>query len=218
MNSFLRSAFVTALLASVIVLGTTGCKESMLGPDLTGRIEGRVLDFETQAPMAGASITTSPPTGALAADSKGRFIIEDVPTGNYTVTAVLAGFQRNSVSVAVREDQTTPAMLFLHVADSTDIVPTMSAEVTAFANLPAESDTVTVRVEYRVRNTGPVDIAAYEVYFRLETEGESFFAERGGENLKAGQEDIRTFQKQLFTQPAMEVVVDGTALDDQGAS
>jgi hypothetical protein len=218
MNPPLRSAFVTALLAGVLAVGATGCKESTLGPDLTGRVEGLVLDFETRAPLEGAGITTGPPTGALAADGEGRFTIEDAPAGNYTLTAVHPGYERTTASVAVRENQTTQAALFLQAADSTETVATMSAEVNAFANRGAESDTVTVHVEYRVRNTGPVDIASYEVYFRIETEGEAFFAERGGEDLKTGQEDIRSFQKTLFAQPATEVVVDGTALDEQGPS
>jgi hypothetical protein len=214
MNPPLRSAFVVALLA----LGAAGCKESTLGPDLTGRVEGVVLDVDTRAPLGGASVTTSPPTSALAADTEGRFAIEDAPAGNYTVTAAHPGYERATASVAVRENQTTQAALFLQAADSTESVATVSAEVTAFANRGAESDTVTVHVEYRVRNTGPVDVASYEVYFRIETAGGTFFAERGGEGLKTGQEDIRSFQKTLFTQPATEVVVDGTALDEQASS
>ena len=57
-----RLAAVALLCVSV---GLAGCKDATLEPELVGGLQGTILDYETSEPLAGVSVTTSPPTEAL---------------------------------------------------------------------------------------------------------------------------------------------------------
>lgn len=203
-----------AALFSLLLIAAAGCKDATLGPELSGRIEGAVFDFDTRAALGGVGITSSPPSSAIMTGEDGTFVLEDVATGSYTITARRSGYQTHSVTVAVREDRTTQASIFLEKADTTSNQASLSTEILNWSNRETEEDTVLVRVEYRVRNTGGVDIPSYEVYFRIETEGDSFFQEQNGTGLKVGQEDIRQFSKKLLTRPATDVVVEDFSFEE----
>lgn len=202
-----------AVLLPFLLLTFSGCKEATLEPDLTGRIEGAVFDFETREVLSGVSITTSPPTSAIVTGENGTFVLEGVATGNYTLTASRSKYQTNSVMVSVRENRTTQAAIFLRQADTTATGAALSTEVLNWSNR-VEDGIATVRVEYRVRNTGTVDIAAYEIYFRIETRGGNFFQEENETDLGVGQEDIRQFDKELQRQPATDVVVEDFSFEE----
>jgi hypothetical protein len=200
-----------------LLLGTAGCKESTLEPERFGSIQGQVLDFETGAPIPGASITSSPPTGAIVTDGEGRFTIEEVLVGNYTITGSKTGYDPNTVTVAVLVDRVTPATLFLSVEDTTDTGngASMTVEVLNFTN-QVGADSTDVRVQYRVENTGEVTIPSYEVYFRIETTGDTYFQEQQGTDLGVGQLDIEEFTEFIGQDSATAVVVDTFFFEGQG--
>jgi len=192
-----------------LFLTATGCKESVLEPERFGSIQGRVLDFETGDPIAGASITTSPPTGAIVTNNNGEFSIEEVLAGNYTITGNKSGYDPNTVTVAVLSERTTQATLFLSEEDTTDTADdaSMSVEVLNFTN-QVGTDSTDVRVQYRVRNTGEVTIPSYEVYFTILTTGDTYFEEQQGTNLGVGQQDIGEFTEFIGQDSATAVVID----------
>ena len=203
---------LTLLAALAVALaGLTGCKEATLGPDLRGDLEGKVLDHASSASLGRVGITTSPPTGALVTDAEGRFRLEDVPAGTYTVTARHPGYRSASVSVSVRENQATEAVLFLEPAPDTTNEETggsalLQVEVTRWANRTA-GDSAFVEVEYRARNTGTAGLSAYEVYFRIDAGGEAFHHEVHGDSLHPGQSDVGRFERRLAAAAADAVTV-----------
>jgi TolB protein len=87
----------------------SGCDEEVLGPTRRGDIDGRVLAFDTRDPIAGASVTTSPATGAFVTDADGAFALSNVESGTYNIAVRKNGFQANTLAVSVRDDATTPA-------------------------------------------------------------------------------------------------------------
>lgn len=190
------------------LLAFTGCKEATLGPELAGDLEGIVYDFETKAILPGAGITTSPPTSALVTDENGRFVLDDVPPGNYTITATRNGYVTSTTSVSVRENRMTQANVFLKKEEPKASTKTdLAVEILNWA-ARTRNDSAFVDVEYRVRNTGDAAIPAYEVYFRIGTPGENFFQEEKGANLNTTQADIGRFTRYTRKQQAQEVVVD----------
>lgn len=204
----MRSALV-ALLSAVVVLTATGCEDSSLGPAQRGTIEGQVQDFETNTAIAGANITTSPPTGALVTDSDGRFTLDNVETGNYTVSAKKSGYDANQVSIAVQADAVTEATLFLEPSDGASASSdSIDVTVTNWANRAPEPDSVFVDVEYRVQNVGSTDVDAYEVYFHIQTGGVDFYYEAQGDSLAVAQTDVAQFSKYLRDRSASSVAVD----------
>ncbi len=71
-------------------------------------ISGRVLDAETSYPLAGASITMAGTSFGAVADSGGRFRIEGVPVGSYSVRFSFTGYETLTRSdVIVRSGRST---------------------------------------------------------------------------------------------------------------
>ena len=81
------------------------------------------MDQDASSALEGASITTSPPTSAILTGSDGKFSIQDIPVGNYTITAQKNGYKKSSVSVSVRENAVTQATIFLEVDNGTNTAP-----------------------------------------------------------------------------------------------
>jgi hypothetical protein len=77
-------------------------------PAATGSISGTVTDSETGLVIAGATVSTD--TGESAdTDDSGNYAISDVPTGDRTVTASLAGYASGNQVVTVLENTDTDA-------------------------------------------------------------------------------------------------------------
>ncbi len=203
-----------------LVLLLAGCKESTLGPELFGTIDGRVIDFDTGAALGGVSVTTSPATDAVVTGADGAFRIEDAPSGAYTITARRTGYRTGSAAIAVQQNRVTQATVVLQVDDGgTDTTATrLDVEVTNFFNRvrpTSNGDSVTVVVEYRVRNTGTTPIPSYEAYFRIVTPSGDFLQEVQGTAIGVGQTDIGRFEKETGGARATEVRVDGFFIGGQ---
>lgn len=190
-----RTAAVLFVL--VPLLAVLGCENDLLEPDLRGSIEGQVIHAETNDPLGGAGITTNPPTSSLLTDGEGRFRLDNLPEGNYTVSARLNGYRTNTTTVSVRDGETTPAVVFLEESDADDDTTEtadLQASVLGFSNR-FRGDSTFVTVEYRARNTGDADIGVYEIYFQILTTGRTYFHEVSDTDLGVGQSDIGEFEK-----------------------
>lgn len=200
----LRPLLVFLLLAFPALL--VGCENDLLEPDLRGSIQGQVRDFDTREPLGGVSISTNPPTSSIVTDDEGRFQIDDLPTGNYSVVGRLSGYDQNSITIAVRDGEITSADLFLEeeAEDDTTSTADFEASVLNFTNR-TNNDSSFVVVEYRARNTGEAPISRYEIYFQLLTTGQTYFEEVSGTDLGVGQSDIGEFE-QYVGQDSVTVV------------
>ncbi len=58
----------------------------------TGTISGNVIDSSSSSPVAGATITTEPPTRTVLSDGEGFFAMPDVEEGTYIVYADADGY------------------------------------------------------------------------------------------------------------------------------
>ena len=100
------------------------------GQEAGGRILGRVQDL-TGMPAAGASVSIAGPTGrAVRASEDGRFVIESLPDGKYTITAALQGFAPTSRSIEIAHGAAAAVALVL--------VPEILEEVTVTADRTGE--------------------------------------------------------------------------------
>lgn len=97
------------LLLFLSVFLFASCEKDAIDNETFGSIEGFVLNSETEEPMSNVSITTTPPTNSILTSPDGTFIFDEVPSGSYSIQARKSGFQNNSVSVTVREEQTAIA-------------------------------------------------------------------------------------------------------------
>ncbi|PAP77448.1 carboxypeptidase-like regulatory domain-containing protein [Rubrivirga marina] len=201
-----------ALLVLVAVT-LTACKDGLVEPERFGTVQGIVQDFETGAPIVGASITTSPATSSITTNQDGGFSFDDIMTGSYTISASRNGYDSGTTTVSVREDRVTQATVFLR--PDTDGGPDVlfGAEVLNFTNETFTADSSFVTVEYRALNNGNDVVDAYEVYFRIDTDRGPFYQEIGGTDLGAGEQDVGSFRKRLLGAVAQVVVVEDTNID-----
>ncbi len=75
------------------------CQETRALAGTTGGLSGYVLDADTSAPVAGAMVTASAPTGSatVTSDAAGHFSFLTLGPDTYTVTASKTGYQTASV-------------------------------------------------------------------------------------------------------------------------
>lgn len=209
-----RSRTWTCFLLSLLVaLAVVGCDEETVGPETRGSIEGLVQDASTDDPIAGASITTSPPTQSVLSSDDGTFSFNDVETGDYTVEVSKSDYESKSVTVSVGENQTASATVLLERSDDFGTQnDSLVAEVTNWYNDRVNrdstgADSIFADVEYRVRNVGDVPVRQYEVYFRIDTPDGQFSFEVKGDSLDTGQQDLDGFRKYI-TEEAQAVEVE----------
>jgi hypothetical protein len=197
----IRLSLLAALLGGSLLLFLAGCDEETLGPQTRGSIQGVVQDADTNAPIAQANVTTSPPTQSVLTNDDGTFSLPDIPTGNYSVEATKTGYDARAVQVSVQENQTAGATLLLERGDDFgEPSDSLAVEVTNWFNdrINRDStgtDSIFADVEYSARNVGDVRIQAYEVYFEIETGQGVFSREVGGDSLASGQRDLGGFRR-----------------------
>lgn len=195
--------YASLLLSLLVALAVVGCDEETVGPETRGNIEGQVQDASTNDPIAGASITTSPPTQSVLSGNDGTFTLNDVSTGNYTVEVSKTDYQTRNVTVNVRENQTASATVLLERGDDFGTqTDSLTAEVTNWYNDKVNrdstgADSIFADVEYSVRNVGDVPIRRYEVYFEINTSDGTFSFEAEGDSLNTDQRDIGGFRKYI---------------------
>ncbi len=84
-----------------------------VGAQQTGRITGRVVDVATNRPLAGVQVFI-PPTGiGNITDTDGRYLLQNVPAGQHTVTAQLVGYKQAQGTAAVTPGATAQVNLAL---------------------------------------------------------------------------------------------------------
>lgn len=73
----------------------------------TGAISGQVTDAETGETIPGANILITELERGAATDMDGNYVIENVPTGTYSLTATFVGYTTFRQTVQVNANQTT---------------------------------------------------------------------------------------------------------------
>ncbi|HKI78284.1 MAG TPA: carboxypeptidase regulatory-like domain-containing protein [Ignavibacteriaceae bacterium] len=109
---------VKYILSLLILVTITSCTENTVSPVLYGSISGIVYAPNGNTPLAGANITTNPATSAIVSDAAGRFALESIPVGNYSISVVKNGYNITTVSVAVLANKSVQAVVILNDGNS----------------------------------------------------------------------------------------------------
>ena len=94
------------------ILLLSACQETTINPVAVGTLRGSVTSTFGEA-VANARVETSPASSVVLTDSAGQFVIEGINAGEYTVTAKLATFRNETLTVTVAANQTTQAVFSL---------------------------------------------------------------------------------------------------------
>lgn len=108
-----RHSFVKFLLLILVSLGLWQCKEQPYDVVLYGSLEGTIISEYDNAPIRNVKITTSPTSETVYTDSVGHFSIEEVPSGDVTVTASKDGYTSTTEKLTVTEKETSTISMYL---------------------------------------------------------------------------------------------------------
>ncbi len=158
-NSFHIIGLLFLLTTSFLLIS---CQEDGISPDLFGSISGTVLDGQTNAPIGSANVTTSPPTSSIVTDADGKFRMTDVPIGNYSIVVQKSGFAKNTVTIAVKEDQTTNAIVFLERTSVVNNPPTVPEKPSPADQAANQLTTLTLR--WFSTDPDSIDELTFDIY------------------------------------------------------
>ncbi|GAB1765757.1 carboxypeptidase regulatory-like domain-containing protein [Priestia megaterium] len=117
--------FATQLTAVTLTPGQTLPNVDIQLTALVGNITGRVFNLATGQPIVGAItvVRTSGGTNVIVdsgtTDQNGRYLIEDLAPGSYSVVATASGFGTTTVGALVQANETTTADLGLSLLTGT---------------------------------------------------------------------------------------------------
>ena len=101
MKTFIKT--LTFLLSLLIFFAA--CTEDMVGKVDLGTIRGKVVIIGSNEPLTNVKITTKPSSQTVFTDSDGSFILEEVPSGSYSVKAELKGYLTTFESVSIQQSE-----------------------------------------------------------------------------------------------------------------
>jgi len=201
-----RKIFIIAGIVLPVLL--SGCSKETVEPEYFGNLEGSVINSETGAGIEGAHITFRPPTNSILTNQNGTFTLNNVPTGQYSITAEKSEYHTKSVNVQVRENQTTHATIPLQVRDAESSYY-LNAEILQWSEVSI-NDSTYAEVEYEAANTSKnTDIPIYEIYFRIYAGSSNFSKEVSDTTLYAGERDIGSFSMYIRESGIDSVVISG---------
>lgn len=136
-NALLIIGLVLILCAALLA----GCAKEQAPTAPLGAISGRVVDEISGEPIAGATVSTDPPTSTVITDSSGSYTISDVKEGSYTVKISKSGYLEGTVDVSVVSGGTATTEIGLRALNSPPVIHGISYPQTIEVG---ETPTITV--------------------------------------------------------------------------
>ena len=135
------------------ILLLSACQETTINPVAVGTLRGSVTSTFGEA-VANARVETSPASSVVLTDSAGQFVIEGINAGEYTVTAKLAAFRNETLTVTVAANQTTQVAFSLEPRASS-LGSLFGTLLDAISNQPVASASITTNPPSVALITGP---------------------------------------------------------------
>ncbi|HIB48968.1 MAG TPA: carboxypeptidase regulatory-like domain-containing protein [Flavobacteriaceae bacterium] len=107
-----------------LIVGMFSCNEDRIGEDDTGAISGTVVAAVSNTPIPNARIATQPVSSTVFTDSLGKFLIENVPVGEYAVEARVEDFLADFEPTTVLANTTVNVVFELDVSTANNRPPT----------------------------------------------------------------------------------------------
>ncbi|MEG0761441.1 MAG: carboxypeptidase-like regulatory domain-containing protein, partial [Chryseobacterium sp.] len=105
----------------IVMLGVlASCSEDLIGESTKGIIKGTVVKKGTNTPLANVKISTSPTTTTTFTGTDGSFVINDAPTGDYSVKAEYSGYVTSYQGVNLQSEGQTVTVVF-ELSDDTSL-------------------------------------------------------------------------------------------------
>lgn len=108
----------------IALLLVSSCREDTIKPTLFGSMVGTVIRDADNVAVNNAIISTTPPTSLILTDEFGRFALNDIEPGTYTIRAEKEGFASQVESITVFEEKTANVIIKLAPDTLSNVPPT----------------------------------------------------------------------------------------------
>lgn len=133
-----RIIFYIKNLGLLLALFLSGCQEDTITPAVFGTLTGQVLLEGTSTPLAAAVVSTNPPSSQVITDSQGKFTLENIEAGTYTVRAEKSGYVSAVETVTISENKESAVIISMAektVANTPPTSPTAIAPANGATDL-----------------------------------------------------------------------------------
>lgn len=170
------SSYIIKILTLLSLLLIVSCGDEPTSPSY-GKIEGVVIDAITGEPVNSAMIFTEPGTESVITGVDGKFTLNSIDVGNYTVRAVKSKYKTSYTNIRVLENKNVNAAILLFPGEghiNLDSLNENRPPSKPVAVSPKNDASITGDfVELRWSSIDPDDDAiTYNLYFDLSTVGQ----------------------------------------------
>jgi TolB protein len=137
---------ITILLTCMLLL--TSCVEDKVDPLLIGSIQGTIVSKSINEPIEEVEVNTAPVTSVTFTNAEGKFTIDNVPEGEYTILTNAEGYARETIKVKVIRNATTEVSIKLSSANILAPAPESPVPMDGETNQP-----LTVTLKWSIPNT-----------------------------------------------------------------
>lgn len=124
---------IVSLFTVMVFIGVlSGCSDETAPAPTTGSITGKVLLGKGLTPVAGAIVTTLPPTASVITDSTGSYRVLSAAAGTYQITAQRSDVGTGSASISVRAGEATQANIVIDGGTPETELPPVTSGLAVF--------------------------------------------------------------------------------------
>lgn len=122
----MKNTFKLCFLLFTIMVAS--CREEDFVPDTFGSVFGQVLVEGSNSVIEDATVTTNPPTNILSTDELGRFALEDIKTGSYTIRVEKLGYVTKVENIAIIDNQSVNVVIRLTSDSLANNAPSLATQ------------------------------------------------------------------------------------------
>jgi len=137
---------IVTLLFTIFQL--TSCVEDKVDPLLIGSIKGVIVSKALNTPIEEVEVNTAPVTSMTFTDADGKFTIDNVPEGEYTILTNAEGYARETIKVKVIRNAATEVSIKLGTANILAPAPETPVPANGETNQP-----LTVTLKWSIPHT-----------------------------------------------------------------
>ncbi|WP_405205467.1 carboxypeptidase regulatory-like domain-containing protein [Aquimarina sp. LLG6339-5] len=97
--------YIIKIITVFMVFAITSCSEDTIDLEGLGAVRGRVVAVGTNEPLENVKISTNPSSSTVFTDADGEYVIENIPSGDYSLSAQREGLLAQFEAISILADR-----------------------------------------------------------------------------------------------------------------
>ncbi|TYP73578.1 carboxypeptidase-like regulatory domain-containing protein [Aquimarina intermedia] len=153
-----------SILVCITLYSIMSCSEDTIELEGLGAVKGKVVAVNTNEPLENVKISTNPSTSTVFSDKDGNYVIENIPTGDYSISAQREGLLAEFEAISVLTDKTLEVVFEMDVETAANRPPNAAKLVTPPDN--ATDQPVEVQLIWSGSDPDKEDVLEYTLSLR----------------------------------------------------